>query len=90
MGLQGQVLNASTSREIDAIFESFVRERPDALFPEDLHSCRPPCPTGPPAAIHKVPATYPFRDFAEAGGLMSYGASLQDTIRQAGMHIGRI
>jgi putative ABC transport system substrate-binding protein len=42
------------------------------------------------AAVHKIPATYPWRDFAEAGGLMSYGASLRDAYRQVGVYAGRI
>jgi putative tryptophan/tyrosine transport system substrate-binding protein len=91
MGLQTQVLNASTSREIDAAFATFVSERPDALFV-----------TGDPffnsrrvqlvllAAVHRVPATFALRDFAEAGGLMSYGASLRDAYRQVGIYVGRI
>ena len=40
--------------------------------------------------IHKVPVTYPVRDFAEAGGLMSYGASLRNSIRQSGLYAGRV
>jgi putative tryptophan/tyrosine transport system substrate-binding protein len=39
---------------------------------------------------HAIPAAFPFRDFAEAGGLMSYGASLTDAYRQVGVYIGRI
>jgi putative ABC transport system substrate-binding protein len=42
------------------------------------------------AAQHRVPATYAFRDYAEAGGLMSYGASLNDPYRQVGDYCGRI
>jgi putative ABC transport system substrate-binding protein len=91
MGLQIQVLNTSTSREIDAAFASFVRERPDALF----------VGSGPffidrrvqlalLAAHHSVPATYQDRLNAEAGGLMSYGASLTDAYRQVGAYAGRI
>jgi ABC-type uncharacterized transport system substrate-binding protein len=91
MGLQVQVLSAITSREIDTIFESFVRERPDALFAGiSAFLADRRVQLALQAAIHRVPATYPFRDFAEAGGLMSYGASLRETIRQAGMYIGRI
>ena len=49
MGLQIQVLNASTSREIDAAFETFVRERPDALFVGgDPFLDSSACPAGPP------------------------------------------
>ena len=42
------------------------------------------------AAICRVPATYPLREFVEAGGLMSYGASLRDAYRQVGTYAGRI
>jgi ABC-type uncharacterized transport system substrate-binding protein len=91
MALQIQVFNASTSREIDAVFASFVRERPDALFVD----------TGPfftarrvqlvqLAARHAVPATYAGRQFVEHGGLMSYGASLADAYRQVGVYTGHI
>jgi putative ABC transport system substrate-binding protein len=48
------------------------------------------CPGSCWAAVHKIPATYPWRDFAEAGGLMSYGASLRDAYRQVGIYAGRI
>jgi putative ABC transport system substrate-binding protein len=42
------------------------------------------------AAHHSIPATYANRDFVEAGGLMSYGASLTDSLRQVGIYVGRI
>ena len=42
------------------------------------------------SAVHKIPAAYPWRDFVDAGGLMSYGASLRDASRQAGGYVGRI
>jgi putative ABC transport system substrate-binding protein len=90
-GLQIQVHNANTSGEIDAAFATFVHERPDALF----------VGTSPffisrrlqlahLATRHALPASYPARDFAEAGGLMSYGASLTDAFRQVGVYCGRI
>jgi putative ABC transport system substrate-binding protein len=91
MGLQIQVFNISTSREIDAVFAGFARERPDALFAAiSAFFVDWRVQLALQAMLHRVPATYPFRDFAEAGGLMSYGASLQDTIRQAGIYTGRI
>ena len=59
MGLQIQVLNASTSREIDAAFETFVRERPDALFVgTDRLLHQPACPIGTPGGAPRVPAIY--------------------------------
>jgi putative ABC transport system substrate-binding protein len=90
-GLQIQVHNVSTPREIDAVFEGFVRERPDALFaPVSSFLVDRRVQLALQAAIYRVPATYPLREFAEAGGLMSYGASLKDAFRQAGIYAGRI
>ena len=91
IGLQIQVLNASTSREIDAAFATLVRKRPDALL----------VGTGPfftgrraqlvqLAARHGVPAIYAGSSNAEIGGLMSYGASLTDAYRQVGVYASRI
>jgi putative tryptophan/tyrosine transport system substrate-binding protein len=91
MGLQIQVLNASTSREINAAFASLVRERPDALFVGGepfLNSRR--VQLVHLASRHAVPATYPLRDYAEVGGLMSYGPNIADAFRQVGVYTGRI
>jgi putative ABC transport system substrate-binding protein len=91
MGLQIQVLNASTSREIDAAFATFVRERPDALFVgiDPFLGIRR-VQLVQLAAFHKVPATYASRQYAEVGGLMSYGSNNADAYRQAGAYVGRI
>ena len=91
IGLQIQVLNASTSREIDAAFATFVRERPDAVFvgADSFFVSRRVQLTNL-AVRHAVPATYSSRDFAEVGGLMSYGASLTDASRRMGVYTGRI
>src|SRR5262249_2654789 len=91
MGLQIDAHNAATSREIDAVFAGFVRKTPDALFVaiSPLFNDRR-VQLALLAAVRKLPATYPWRDFAEAGGLMSYGASLRDAIRQTGVYAGRI
>jgi putative ABC transport system substrate-binding protein len=91
MGLQVHVLNASNSGEIDAAFETFARERPDALFvsPDPFFRSRRLQLTHL-ATRHAIPATYALRDYAEAGGLMSYGASLADAYRQIGAYAGRI
>jgi putative ABC transport system substrate-binding protein len=91
MGLQIQVLNASTSREIDAAFAGFAHDRPDALFvATSAFFADRRVQLALQAMLHRIPATYPFRDFVEAGGLMSYGAGLRDAIRQVGGYTGRI
>ena len=91
IGLQIQVLNASTSREIDAAFATLVRERPDALFVgADAFLHQPARPIGHLAARHAVPAIYRCVDIAEAGGLMSYGTNITDAYRQVGVYTGRI
>ena len=91
MGLQIQVLNASTSREIDAAFATFVRERPDALFVgTDPFFTSRRVQLAHLAARHAIPATYADARFAEAGGLMSYGANIADAYRQVGVYTGRI
>ncbi len=91
MGLQIQVHNASSGREIEASFASFVRERPDGLFvPSSAFFNDRRVQLALLAVLRRLPATYPFRDYAEAGGLMSYGASLRDTFRQQGAQAGRI
>ena len=90
-GMQIQAFKVGTSRDIDAAFESFVRERPDGLmtgvsaFLVDRR-----VQVALQAAIHRVAAIYPLREFVEAGGLMSYGASLRDATKQVGIYAGRI
>src|SRR5262245_18164349 len=89
--LQIQIFNASTSREIDAAFANFVRERIDALFvgPDPFFNTRR-VHLAVLASRLAIPATYAGRDYAEAGGLMSYGSDLADTYRQIGVYVGRI
>src|SRR5215470_4278930 len=91
MGLQIQVMNANTSREIDAAFATVVRERPDALFvgPGPVFVDRR-VQVALLAARSGVPAIYVVREQAVAGGLMSYGASVADAYRQVGVYTGRI
>ena len=91
IGLQIPVLNASTSREINAAFATFVRERPDALFVggDPFFSSRR-VQLVHLATLHKVPAIFSNRDYVEAGGLMSYGTNVSDAWRQAGVYAGRI
>jgi len=90
-GLQVKVLNASTSREIEAAFASFMHERPDALFvgaEPYFYSRRVQLVVL--AASHRLPAIYSQRDFVEGGGLMSYGTNIADAFRQIGVYAGRI
>jgi ABC-type uncharacterized transport system substrate-binding protein len=90
MGLQIQVLNASTSREIDAAFAIFAHERPDALFvgADSFFFSRRVQLTNL-AVRYGVPAIYSARQYAEVGGLMSYGADTSDANRQLGAYVGR-
>jgi putative tryptophan/tyrosine transport system substrate-binding protein len=91
VGLQIQLLKASTSQEIEAAFASFVRERPDALFVgHDTFLTSRRVQLVHLATRHAVPATYALRDFAEVGGLMSYGVNIPDALRQLGVYAGRI
>jgi putative ABC transport system substrate-binding protein len=88
-GLQINVLNASTSPEIEVAFAS--RERPDALFvASDAYFYSRRVQLTHLATRHTIAATYAQREFAEAGGLMSYGANLADAFRQIGVYAGRI
>jgi putative tryptophan/tyrosine transport system substrate-binding protein len=91
MGLQIQIVNAGNSREIDAAFATLGRKRPDALFvgPDPSFNNRRK-QLALQAMRHGLPATYASREYAEAGGLMSYGTDFLDTYRQVGTYVGRI
>ena len=91
MGLQIQIIKVSTSREINAAFATFVRERPDAILVggDTLFRSRR-VQLAHLATLHKVPASYGGRDVAEVGGLMSYGSNVVDAYRQVGIYTGRI
>jgi putative ABC transport system substrate-binding protein len=91
MGLQIQILYASTSAEIDAVFATLARERPDALFVGGdpfLNSRR--LQLSLLAVRHAIPAVYGNREFAEVGGLLTYGSDIPDAYRQVGVYAGRI
>jgi putative ABC transport system substrate-binding protein len=91
IGLQIKVLNASTSLEIEGAFASFMRERPDVLFvSNDAYFYTRRVQLTHLATRHTIVATYSQREFAEAGGLMSYGTSIMDADRQIGVYAGRI
>jgi putative tryptophan/tyrosine transport system substrate-binding protein len=91
IGLQIQVLNASTLGEINAAFAALARERADALFVAGnafFTSRRVQLVTL--AARDRIPAAYSQRDFPAAGGLMSYGTDSTDAWRQVGVYTGNI
>jgi len=91
MGLQLRFLNASTSHEIGAAFATVAQERSDALFvaPDAMFIARRVQITHL-ASRHAIPASYSNRDYAEAGGLMSYGSDVTDTWRQTAIYASRI
>jgi putative ABC transport system substrate-binding protein len=89
--LKIHVLHASTERDFDTAFATLVQQRANGLVisSEALFTNR----SSLLAALslrHGVPAIYQFREFAAAGGLMSYGPSLTDGHRLAGVYVGRI
>ena len=91
LGLQIQVLNASTSREIEAAFDALARDHAEALFVSSeafFLSRRVQFATL--AARDRIPAAYGVREHVEAGGLMSYGASIADGYQQVGRYTGQI
>jgi putative tryptophan/tyrosine transport system substrate-binding protein len=91
LGLQIQVLNATTIGEIDDAFASLARERPDALFvaPDGFFGSRR-VQLLTLTAVNKIPAAYWDREIVAAGGLMSYGTDLADAFRQVGVYTGQI
>jgi putative ABC transport system substrate-binding protein len=91
LGLQLHILHASAERDFDAVFASLVQLQagalvigPDAFFNSRIEQL------GALAASHAVPTIYQYREFAAAGGLMSYGGSITDSYRLAGVYTGRI
>jgi putative tryptophan/tyrosine transport system substrate-binding protein len=91
LGQQVQVLNAVNEGEIDAAFVALARERPGALFVSNdpfLVSRREQIVAL--ANHYKLPASYGYREFAEAGGLVSYGPSHTEPYRLIGVYTGRI
>ena len=91
MGVQVQVFNAGTSREIDAAFANLVREHSDAVFVSgDAFFTSRRAQLATLAARYVIPSSFSVREVTEAGGLMSYAANLRDMYRQAGVYVGRI
>jgi len=91
LGQNLRFVNASTEREIDVAFATLIQERVDALVvvTDPLFNSRPD-QLAALAARHALPAIYPYREFAVAGGLISYGGTLTDPWYLAGVYAGRI
>jgi putative ABC transport system substrate-binding protein len=91
LGLQIDVLNASTIRQIDEAFAALAHRPPGALFvgPDSFFNSRR-VQLAILAARHAVPACYGGRSYADVGGLMSYGTSLDEARRQVGVYAGQI
>jgi putative tryptophan/tyrosine transport system substrate-binding protein len=91
IGLQIQILNATTISEIDAVFATLASERPDALFvPGDVFFYSRRGQLATLAARDRIPTAFGNRDALAVGGLMSYGADIADMFRQVGVYTGKI
>jgi len=91
VGLQLQILNATTIGEIDAAFATLERERPDALFVAgDAFFISRAVQFATLTARGRIPATYSVRDHVAVGGLMSYGTDFTEAFRQVGVYTGKI
>jgi putative ABC transport system substrate-binding protein len=91
LGLQLHVLHASTERDFDTVFATLLQLRAGALMiaSDNLFNSRSE-KLAALALRHALPAIYQYREFAAAGGLMSYGGSLTESYRQVGIYSGRI
>jgi ABC-type uncharacterized transport system substrate-binding protein len=91
LGLQIQILKATTIGEIDAAFATLAREHPDALFvAPDVFFASRRVQFATLAARDRVPAAYTNPDYIAAGGLMSYGTDVADTYHQVAVYTGSI
>ena len=91
LGLQIQVLKASTKSEIEAAFATLVRDRADALHVAgDVFFTSRRVQFATLAASYRIPAIYPSREAVEAGGLMGYATDRVDMWRQVGVYAGQV
>ena len=91
IGLQIQVLKASTRSEIEAAFATLVRDRAEALYVAgDTFFTSRRVQFATLAASYRIPASYPTREAVEAGGLMGYATDRMDMCRQVGAYTGQI
>jgi putative ABC transport system substrate-binding protein len=91
LGLKLHVLHASTERDLDEVFATLVQLPMDGLvIGSDLFFTNRSKQLAALTVRHSVPAIYHYREFAAAGGLMSYGGSVADAFRLAGVYTGRI
>ena len=91
LGLQVQILNASTERDFDAAFATLKEVQAGALvISQDVLFNTKSAQLAAMTVLHEVPAISMLQEFATAGGLISYGASRSDSWRQAGVYAGRI
>jgi putative ABC transport system substrate-binding protein len=90
MGQPLDIVAATTYREIAPAFKAAAQQRADAILisPDPLFTSRP-VQLATLAARHAMPAIYALREFAEGGGLISYGANFTDMFRQAGIYTAR-
>jgi putative ABC transport system substrate-binding protein len=91
MGHPLDIVAATTGREITPAFKEAVQKRADAILisPDPLFASHP-VQLATLAARHAMPAIYALREFAEGGGLISYGSNFTDMFRQAGTYVARI
>jgi putative ABC transport system substrate-binding protein len=91
LGVQIDVVQASDSREIEAAFATLVRNKADALLiGSDVFFSSRRVQLATLTTRHAIPAVQNVREFAEVGGLMSYGTNLTEVFRQLGVYTGRI
>jgi putative tryptophan/tyrosine transport system substrate-binding protein len=91
LGLQLHILNASSASDIDAAFVNIAQMQAAGLLVlADAFFTSRRVQFSTLAARYAVPAIYAWREFAEVGGLMSYGTSIADVYRQVGIYTGRI